>query len=970
MDNNGFELVKEEVVPEIKTRVRLFRHTKTGARLLSLENEDENKVFGISFRTPPKDSTGVAHIMEHSVLCGSRKYPVKEPFVELQKGSLKTFLNAFTYPDKTCYPVASQNVQDFYNLIDVYLDAVFYPLISPLTLQQEGWHYELEKPQEPLTYKGVVFSEMKGDYSSPDNLLGRFTQLSLFPDNPYGVDSGGDPAHIPDLTYKQFRDFHQRYYHPSNAYIYFYGDDDPDERLRLMDNYLKDFDNIPVDSDIPLQARLDQTKQMVIPYQAGEQGDIPKGMFTTNWLLTDSQDAELALGLDILSYILVGTPASPLRKALIDSGLGEDLTGGGVQGELRQLYFSTGLKGIPLQDIPKAENLVEETLSQLARDGIDADMIAAAVNTIEFHLREKNTGSFPRGLLIMLTCLTTWLYDGDPLSPLAFEKPLSRIKQKLANGELYFEGLISQYLLGNSHHTLVILNPDKKAGEERETAEKARLEQARAAMSQDELMKVIDDTRLLKKRQETPDAPEALATIPSLKLSDLARQNKLIPLEDQRFNGSQILYHDLFTNGILYLDLGFDLHNLPVEYLPYVSLFGRALLEMGTESEDFVRLSQRIGRDTGGIHTSPFTSVQRDTRQGLAWLFMRSKATVEKTQNLLDILKDVLLTVKLDNCDRFRQMVLEEKAGQEAGLVPSGHRMVNMRLRSQFDEAGWAAEQMGGISYLFFLRRLAEEVDNNWPAVLQKLENLRRMLVNRSAFLCNVTLDKENWQNLRPQLTNFLESLPATSPILSAWGVPAPGEFEGLAIPAQVNYVGKGANLYQLGYELSGSIAVITNYLASTWLWERVRVQGGAYGGFSLFDHRSGVFTFLSYRDPNLLKTLEIYDRTSQFLRQLELSQEELTKAIIGAIGEIDAYQLPDAKGFTSMIRYLVGDSDEKRQLYREQVLGTTRADFRALGDVLEKAAGVGRVVVMGSQDSIQEANARRKDFLKVIKVL
>lgn len=966
----GFELVKEQNVPEIKTKARLFRHVKTEARLLSLENEDENKVFGITFRTPAKDSTGVAHIMEHSVLCGSRKYPVKEPFVELQKGSLKTFLNAFTYPDKTCYPVASQNVQDFYNMIDVYLDAVFYPLISPLTLQQEGWHYELEKPDEPMSFKGVVFSEMKGNYSSPDTLLDRFTQQSLFPDNPYGVDSGGDPAHIPDLTYRQFLEFHQKYYHPSNTYIYFYGDDEPDERLRIIDNYLKDFDYIQVDSGIPLQSRFNQPRQIIVPYQAGQEGDNQKGMFTTNWLLTDSHDAELALGLDILSYILVGTPASPLRKALIDSGLGEDLTGGGVQGELRQLYFSTGLKGLALDDLTKAQDLVERTLSELAQGGIDPDMISAAVNTIEFHLREKNTGSFPRGLLIMLTCLTTWLYDGDPLTPLAFEALLASIKQRLVNGDRYFEGLIRQYLLGNPHHTTVIMKPEAKASEEREAAERARLELARTAMSQDELLKVIDDVRQLKKHQETPDTPEALATIPVLKLSDLERRNKHIPLADVDLNENHILYHDLFTNGILYLDLGFDLHNLPQEYLPYVSLFGRALLEMGTESEDFVRLSQRIGRDTGGIHTSPLTSLQRDTRQGVAWLFMRSKATVEKMQMLLDILKDVLLTVKLDNCDRFRQMVLEEKAGNEAGIVPAGHRFVNMRLRGQFDEAGWAAEQMGGISHLFFLRRLAEEVDSNWPAVLERLEKVRQILVNRAAILCNVTLDKDNWVNFQPQLSNFLASLPGVPPKQAVWGAPAPGEFEGLAIPAQVNYVGKGANLYQLGYELSGSMAVITNYLASTWLWERVRVQGGAYGGFGLFDHRSGVFTFLSYRDPNLLKTLEIYDRTGQFLRQLDLSQEELTKAIIGAIGELDAYQLPDAKGFTSMVRYLVGDTDEKRQLYREQVLGTTQADFRALGDVLEKAAQVGRVVVIGSPEAIQEANAAHEGFLKVIKVL
>jgi presequence protease len=475
---------------------------------------------------------------------------------------------------------------------------------------------------------------------------------------------------------------------------------------------------------------------------------------------------------------------------------------------------------------------------------------------------------------------------------------------------------------------------------------------------------------ILKQRQVSPDSPEALATIPVLKLADLEKLNKTIPLARLDLNETRILYHDLFTNGILYLDIGFDLHNLAPEYLPFISLFGRALLEMGTESEDFVRLSQRIGRDTGGIYTSPLTSRQRDISKGVAWMFMRGKVTVEKAQKLLEILRDVLLTAKLDNFERFRQMVLEEKAGLEASLVPSGHRFVNLRLRSQFDEAGWAAEQMGGVSYLFFLRRLADEIENNWPAVLQKMEQIRQVLVARNTILCNVTIDKANWLEFQPLFSSFLSSLPLGDQKGTEWNPPAPGRFEGITIPAQVNYVGKGANLYTLGYTLSGSIAVITNYLASTWLWERVRVQGGAYGGFGLFDHRSGVFTFLSYRDPNLLKTLEIYDQTAQFLTRLELSQAELTKSIIGAIGEMDSYQLPDAKGFTSMVRYLVGDTDERRQLYRAQVLGATQSDFHALGDVLEKAAQVGQVVVMGSQDAVDEANAGRAGWLEVIKAL
>ncbi len=474
---HGFELVREQEIPELKTRARLFRHGKTGAELLSLENDDENKVFGITFRTPPKDSTGAPHILEHSVLCGSRKYPVKEPFVELVKGSLNTFVNAFTFPDKTSYPVASTNLQDFYNLIDVYLDAVFYPLITPLTLAQEGWHYELDAVDSPLIYKGVVYNEMKGAYSSPDNVLGRHSQQSLYPDTTYGCDSGGDPEKIPELTYEAFKAFHERYYHPSNSRIFFYGDDHPEERLRLINGYLQDFEHIDPDSGVQLQPRFAIPRRVALPYDAGageDAQDDHKAYITVNWLLPETGDPETTLGLGILEHILVETPASPLRKALIDSGLGEDLVGGGLDTGLRQMNFSTGLKGVSPQDTQKVEALIIDTLARLAQDGIDPETVAASLNTVEFRLRENNTGSFPRGLSLMLRALTTWLHDSDPIAPLAFQVPLFSIKTRLDSGERYFENLIRDCLVDNMHRSTVILEPDPDLSKRREAAEKER----------------------------------------------------------------------------------------------------------------------------------------------------------------------------------------------------------------------------------------------------------------------------------------------------------------------------------------------------------------------------------------------------------------------------------------------------------------------------------------------------------------
>ncbi|MCL5998855.1 MAG: insulinase family protein [Chloroflexi bacterium] len=975
MATNDFELVREQTIPELNTRAKWYRHVKTGAQVLSMENDDENKVFGITFATPPTDSTGLPHILEHSVLCGSRKYPVKEPFVELVKGSLNTFLNAMTYPDKTCYPVASQNLQDFYNLIDVYLDAVFYPRITPEVLMQEGWHYELESADKPLAFKGVVFNEMKGAYSSPDNILYRYTQQSLFPDNAYGVDSGGDPKHIPDLTYENFKSFHQTYYHPSNALIYFYGDDDPAKRLQIIQDYLKDFERIQVDARIRPQPRFGAPKQLVYGYDAGAlEGDgapQKKGFVTINWMFTDGSDVTNSLALAILSHILVGTPASPLRKALIDSGLGEDLTGGGLEDELRNLTFSTGLKGIAVEDAGKVEALILDTLAKLARDGIDREMVEASLNTIEFRLRENNTGSYPRGLIFMLNALSTWLHGDDPMARLAFEAPLNTIKQNLAGNPRYFESLIEQHFLNNPHRTQVLLKPDPEVRARDEAEERARLDQARATMTDPDVECVVEETRRLKELQSTPDSPEALATIPMLKLADIDKENKPIPLEVSEAQGAKLLYHDLFTNGITYLDLGFDLRKLPQEYLPYVTLFGRALLEMGTETEDFVKLSQRIGRKTGGIHPASFTAtVNHDSAAAAAWLFLRGKATVAQSRDLLDILKDVLLTAKLDNRDRFRQMVLEAKAGQETGLVPGGHRVVNTRLRARFSQADWASEQMGGASNLFFLRQLAEQVEHNWPAVLEKLEAIRSHLLARNNMVCNVTLDQPNWQSFQPALAAFIAQLPTTTAAAAPWTPVVANAPEGLTIPAQVNYVGKGTNLYKFGYQLNGSILVISNLLRTTWLWERIRVQGGAYGGFCLFDHRSGTFTFVSYRDPNLLGTLDNYDNTGEFLRGLKVAQDEVTKSIIGVIGDLDAYQLPDAKGYTSMLRHLAGETDANRQRLRDQVLATTAQDFTTFAAILDQVKQQGAVVVLGSEQAITAAEAERRLGLQVTKVL
>ena len=978
MAEHEFEIIQEDRIEELNTQVVRYRH-RNGADLLSLSNEDENKVFGISFRTPPKDSTGIAHILEHSVLCGSRKYPSKEPFVELIKGSLNTFLNAFTYPDKTCYPVASQNLQDFYNLIDVYLDAVFYPRLTPQVLQQEGWHYELNDVDDPLVYKGVVFNEMKGAYSSPERALGDYVQYSLFPDTTYGVESGGHPRNIPDLMFPDFQAFHATHYHPANSRIFFYGDDDPKKRLQILEEYMAQFDppESPTEAatSVDLQESFSKPKSVVQKYAVsadggnGSAGSGQKHMVALNWMLSGEVNAETSLCLNILEHVLLGTPASPLRRALLESGLGEDLAGVGFEDELRQYYFSTGMKGVDGGKVDQVVQLITETLTKLADNGIEAGTLRAAVNSTEFRLRENNTGAYPRGLVLVLRSLTTWLHGGDPVTCIAFESSLRAVKERLDQPD-YLEELIRRELLENPHRTVVELEPDPQLQEREEAQERARLDAARSQMSASDLEAAVADTKELKRRQETPDSEEALAALPHLQLSDLEPNIRKLPLEVEQVQGVDILHHDLFTNGIIYLDISFDLRTLPADFLSLVPLFGRALTEMGTERDNYVQLAQRIGAETGGIWPQSLICTSVDGDRSRARFLVRSKAMAGQAEQLLEIARDLLLSARFDDKDRFLQMALEEKAGLEAGLVPGGHRVVGLRLRSQFDESSWISEQISGITYLFYLRQLVEEIESNWSGVLDRLEEIRRRLINRTSMLCNLTTAAADRDRLSPLLARLIEEIPSSSLESEPWNPSFRRRWEGLTLPAQVNYVGKAFNLFDHGYKLHGSVSVIARTLSTTWLWDRVRVQGGAYGAFCLFDLFTGVLSCVSYRDPNLAGTLNVYDGASEFLKQAQLSGDELTKAVIGTLGDMDSYQLPDAKGYTSMVRYLSGITDEFRQQLRDEVLGTTTGDFLKFAQILDQFAANGQVVAMGSGDSLTALHSMNADDVQMLEVL
>ena len=963
MNTHGFTLIREESMRETGGVVRLWKHDRTGAELLSVCNDDENKAFGVAFRTPPKDSTGVAHILEHSVLCGSDKYPVKEPFVELLKSSLQTFLNALTFPDKTCYPVASCNLQDFYNLVDVYLDAVFHPRIDENVLRQEGWHIEADEPDGPWQFKGVVFNEMKGVYSSPDSVLMEECQHAVFPDMLYSLDSGGDPAVIPSLTYEDFRDFHASYYHPSNARFFFWGDAPEEGRLAKVEEFIAPFERRVVDSAVPLQPRLSTPRKVEASYAASEEEGGDKAHVAVNWLLCESRETEEMFVLNMLEHIISGLPGSPLRKALMDSGLGEDISGCGLESDLRQAYFSMGLRSIEADKADEVERIMLDTLASLVEEGVPAPAVEAALNSLEFMLRENNTGSFPRGLSAMFRSLADWLYDGDAFAPLGWEAPLASIKARLAAGEPVFENAIRRWFLENTHRVTVLLVPDAGLAEARQAEEDARIEALRSSMDREERVKIVELAAALRAAQQAPDSPEALDSVPSLGLEDLPRENKLIPCAVEQHGGLDVVTHELDTTGILYARFAFDLSAVPSRLLPLLPLYARALTELGTTRRDYVELGFDISAQTGSLGAGAVIVPHALDASPVAWLSVSGKCTEGKIGRMADLMEEILTEPDFDARERFTQMVLEEKARMEQSAVPSGHILVNTRLNGRLSLAGRISEEMNGVEALFYARELGRRVESDWASVATDLRALHEFVVRRDGLKLSLTGSAELVGAARGPLEALAQKLPSRplpAAVLELGALPAA---EWLSAPAQVNYVGLGLSLKDTGYEYDGSLAVIMRHLRMGYLWDRVRVLGGAYGCFARYGRSTGAFTFASYRDPNVAETLKVYRATADYLDSLSLTEADVTRAVVGAIGDMDSYMLPGAKGSAAFTRWMSGETDEERQRVRDEILSTRLADFRDFAPYLAKALGSAVPCVLGGSDA--EALATAEGWVK-----
>lgn len=955
---SGFQVVHQEAIREIESTVYTMEHQQSGARLLYVENQDDNKVFSVTFRTPPEDSTGVFHILEHSVLCGSAKFPVKEPFVELLKGSMKTFLNAFTFSDKTMYPVASRNHQDYANLMEVYLDSVFQPNIygQPEIFEQEGWHYDLAKPEDELIYKGVVYNEMKGSYSSPVTVLIDRIKKSLFPDTIYRHSSGGDPQDIPALTYEQFLDAHRNYYHPSNSYFYLYGDVDIEDRLKFIhEEYLSRYTRRAVDTSIALQQPTGITELAAeYPILAGESA-ADKTYVSLNYVMDTSQNRELNLAFAILKNMLMDSNAAPLKQALLESGLGKDVVA----------FYSDSMAqpmlGIALtHSNPDAKEefvkLVRATLSRLAAEGLDQKLVLAAVNSKEFELREADFAQYPKGLTYSMEVMKSWLYDGPPSTYLEYEAALASIREQSTDG--YFERLIETYLLNSSHSSVVVLKPSQTLASEREAALRSRLTAYQASLTTPELDQLVLRTQKLLDRQNTPDAAAELAKLPKLTLSDIDRSvPDRVPTYEHTLDGIKVLHHEVAANTIGYIKLYWDTSVLAADQIPYLEVLARVLGQLETEAYSIEELTSEIGITTGGIRfqNEVFGAGKAAEQDYQGKFSARIKVMQGNIGASLKLLNEMLYHSRLDHLSKLQEIVRREASAMEAALNQKGNEIAASRVLSYFSDRGMYEEQLGGVAYYQFIKELARSMDRQADELADTLKDISEVLFNTQNVTLSVTGTPDTFAEFAAHFTELdLRNREIQSmPLLSARDR---ADNEGFMSASQVQYVIKGYDYKKLGFTYSGKLQVLKKILSLTYLWNAVRVKGGAYGA-NLQLRRDGVLLFTSYRDPNLQETLEIYDQSYQFAADFAAGEEEMEGAIIGTLAMMDQPLSPGAQGRQADRYYFEQLSAEDLQRERDEILAATAADIRSYAGLLQAVAAQNYLCVVGNEAKLKSAS-------------
>lgn len=964
-----YEILDEHRVEDVQSDGFILRHKKSGARIAILSNNDDNKVFYIGFRTPPEDETGVPHIIEHTTLCGSKKFPVKDPFIELAKGSLNTFLNAMTYPDKTVYPVASCNDQDFKNLMDVYLDAVFNPNITKYEeiFKQEGWHYELTGKDDELKINGVVYNEMKGAYSSPDEVLSSQIYRSLFPDNTYSKDSGGNPEYIPKLTYEAYLDFYHKYYHPSNSYIYLYGDMDVVERLEWLDKeYLSLYDYKKVNSEINKQPAFDEIKNVEAQYSITmDDSQENKTYLSYNRVVGDTLDEMLYQAFDVLDYALVSSPGAPVKQALIDAGIGDDVYGSYDAGIL-QPVFSFVAKNANASQADEFESIIENTLKEVVKTGINKEALLAGINSSEFKFREADFGQFPKGLLFGLNCLDSWLFDDmKPFIHLECLGTFAKLRKAVDTD--YFEKLIQEYLLDNTHGSSVTVKPKCGLGNEREEALAKELSDYKASLSDEEIKKLIEDTEHLKKYQEEPSSDENLRKLPMLTRADMKKNAMPFSNIEDELLDVKVVRHDIESNGIDYISFLFDAGDFAQSELGYLGFFTNALGLVSTEKYSYTDLANATNIYTGGISTGTASHPDIKDRNNFVFKFEVKLKVLEKNlDKALELMEQMLLSSDFTDTKRLGELVAQIKARLQANLSSSGHLVAAMRSMSSFSRYALYQDELKGVAFYRSICRIEKELSESPKSVSDKLAAIAKKLFARNRMLISFTGNNEAYGNAKPSLEKVIAGFDKMSAVGNQAEVRFNTAKEAFIDASQIQYVAKTGDFICEGYEYTGALRLLRIILSYDYLWINVRVKGGAYGCMNTF-LRSGESYFVSYRDPNLSDTLDVYDRIPEYIKSFSPDERDMTKYIIGTFSALDTPMNPEAKGSRSLSAYLEGITYEQIQKERNEILNAQPEDIRRLADLVEAVLKKDSICVIGNENMIKESAGLFENVEKLI---
>ena len=964
-----YEILDEHRVEDVQSDGFILRHKKSGARIAILSNNDDNKVFYIGFRTPPEDETGVPHIIEHTTLCGSKKFPVKDPFIELAKGSLNTFLNAMTYPDKTVYPVASCNDQDFKNLMDVYLDAVFNPNITKYEeiFKQEGWHYELTGKDDELKINGVVYNEMKGAYSSPDEVLSSQIYRSLFPDNTYSKDSGGNPEYIPKLTYEAYLDFYHKYYHPSNSYIYLYGDMDVVERLEWLDKeYLSLYDYKKVNSEINKQPAFDEIKNVEAQYSITmDDSQENKTYLSYNRVVGDTLDEMLYQAFDVLDYALVSSPGAPVKQALIDAGIGDDVYGSYDAGIL-QPVFSFVAKNANASQADEFESIIENTLKEVVKTGINKEALLAGINSSEFKFREADFGQFPKGLLFGLNCLDSWLFDDmKPFIHLECLGTFAKLRKAVDTD--YFEKLIQEYLLDNTHGSSVTVKPKRGLGNEREEVLAKELSDYKASLSDEEIKKLIEDTEHLKKYQEEPSSDEDLRKLPMLTRADMKKNAMPFSNIEDELLDVKVVRHDIESNGIDYISFLFDAGDFAQSELGYLGFFTNALGLVSTEKYSYTDLANATNIYTGGISTGTASHPDIKDRNNFVFkLEVKLKVLEKNLDKALELMEQMLLSSDFTDTKRLGELVAQIKARLQANLSSSGHLVAAMRSMSSFSRYALYQDELKGVAFYRSICRIEKELSESPKSVSDKLAAIAKKLFARNRMLISFTGNNEAYGNAKPSLEKVIAGFDKMSVIGNQAEVHFNTAKEAFIDASQIQYVAKTGDFICEGYEYTGALRLLRIILSYDYLWINVRVKGGAYGCMNTF-LRSGESYFVSYRDPNLSDTLDVYDKIPEYIKSFSPDERDMTKYIIGTFSALDTPMNPEAKGSRSLSAYLEGITYEQIQKERNEILNAQPEDIRRLADLVEAVLKKDSICVIGNENMIKESAGLFENVEKLI---